>query len=383
MERPNYRRFFKQLVGGKTSQQPLRKYAVWSGATLLILGLLAVCAVSFGGRNSTSATFMRVGSGLASENYSQPAAMPTPAAAAADGVAADAMRSKAYSAESQGAQAVPAGGAAGGPSISGQSQPQPQNKPWDRKIIRTATLQVTVKDVGSSVDRVRLLADQHGGYVFQSDSHADGDYTIATITIQVPTQEFDRIMPELRKLDGQVKKITSENVASSDVTEEYTDLNSQLRNLQATEARVIALQQKADKLEDILTLDQQLRQIQGDIERIQGRLTFISNRSDMSSITVTLNPDKPIVEPTVEPTPEAAKVWDPAAVAQKAWDASLQVLSGVATVAITIGVFLWWLIPIVLIAFVVAVRGRKRSGGAITPSGQQAPPTAPMGEAGA
>ena len=326
-------------------------------------------------------TFSRIGSGFASDSFSQPMAMATAAPAAfgdAAGVVANAGPPVSNSNEAQ-----RTGGAAGSTGQTTQSQPQPQAKPWDRKIIRTATLQVTVKDVGSSVDRVRLLADQHGGYVFQSDSHVDGDYTIATITIQVPTQEFDRIMPELRKLDGQVKKITSENVTSSDVTEEYTDLNSQLRNLQATEARVIALQQKADKLEDILTLDQQLRQIQGDIERIQGRLNFLSNRSDMSSITVTLNPDKPIVEPTVEPTPEPVKGWNPAAVAQKAWEASLQVLSGVATVAITIGVFLWWLIPVVLIAFVVAMRGRKRSGAGVTPPTSPAPPTAPRGEAGA
>jgi hypothetical protein len=252
------------------------------------------------------------------------------------------------------------------------TQPQTPPQPWDRKIIRTATLQLTVKDVVSSVDRVRLLAAQHGGYVFQSDSHQDGDYTIATITIQVPTQEFDHIMPELRKLDGQVKKITSENVSSTDVTEEFTDLQSQLRNLQATEARMLSLQQKAEKLEDILTLDQQLRQVQGEIERIQGRLNFLGNRSELSSISVTLNPDRPLPEPLVEPQP--VKAWDPADVASKAWNASLDLLSKVATVAITVAVFMWWAIPLLLIALMVALRSRRQ------PTGGTPTPPAPLGE---
>lgn len=239
------------------------------------------------------------------------------------------------------------------------TQSQTQSKPWDRKIIRTATLQLTVKDVATGVDKVRLLAAQHGGYVFQSDSHQQGEYAVSSITIQVPTQEFDRIMPELRKLDGQVSKITSENVTSSDVTEEYTDLNSQLRNLQATEARLLALQQKAEKLEDILMLDQQLRQLQGDIERIQGRLNFLNDRSDMSSITVSLSPANLPVSLT---EPQPAKAWDPGEIALRAWNASLEMLSAVGTVAITVGVFLWWAIPVLLVAFVIMQRNRRSAG---------------------
>lgn len=245
-----------------------------------------------------------------------------------------------------------------------------QAKPWDRKIIRTATIQLTVKDVLTSVDKVQLLAAQHGGYVFQSDSHQDGEYTVSSITIQVPTQEFDRIMPELRKLDGQVKKITSENVSSNDVTEEYTDLNSQLRNLQATEARVLALQQKADKLEDILTLDQQLRQVQGDIERIQGRLNFLSNHSDLSSITVSISPDKLPAQPAES---ETAMGWDPGQVAAKAWNASIEMLSGVATVAITVVVFLWWAVPLLLVGLWLASRSRRRTAPAMPPAAMGGP----------
>ncbi len=258
---------------------------------------------------------------------------------------------------------------------------QTQAKSWDRKIIRTATLQLTVKNVTASVDRVQLLAAQHGGYVFQSDSHQDGDHTVSSITIQVPTQEFDRIMPELRKLDGQVSKITSENVSSSDVTEEYTDLGSQLRNLQATEARILALQQKAEKLEDVLTLDQQLRQVQGDIERVQGRLNFLSNHSDMSSITVSLSPIG-LPAPAIEPEP--VKAWDPGQIAIKAWNASLDMLSGIATVAITIAVFLWWAVPMLVVLYVLVMRGRRRAGG--TGRGEStppAPPTSTVGETGA
>ncbi len=226
------------------------------------------------------------------------------------------------------------------------------NKDWDRMIIRTATLQLKVKDVAASMDEVRTLAGAHAGYVTQSDSHQEGDYTVASITMQVPAAEFDNTMSQLRKAG---LKVLNEQSSSSDVTEEYTDLNSQLRNLQATEQRVLALTQKADKIDDILTLDRELREIQGEIERIQGRVNFLSKRTQMSTITVSLYPDVPAVGPTARPV----EGWDPIGIATHAWDASLALLANIGTLVITIAVFLWWAVPLLILTWLFARRNRR------------------------
>lgn len=225
---------------------------------------------------------------------------------------------------------------------------------WDRMIIRTATLQLKVKDVADSLDKVRSLAGTHGGYIASSDSHIEGEYTVATLTLQVPAAQFDDAMNDLRKVG--VKAI-GENVSSSDVTEEYTDLQSQLRNLQATEQRMQALMSRAERIEDILTLDRELRQIQSDIERIMGRTNYLSKRAEMSSITVTLYPEIAPVE-TVVTTEDG---WNPGKIAADAWNASLEMLSNIATVAITVAVFMWWAVPLLLLALWLAVRPRKNT----------------------
>lgn len=224
---------------------------------------------------------------------------------------------------------------------------------WDRMIIRTATLQITVKDVGTSLDQVRSLADANAGYISGSDSRIESDYTVATITMQVPARLFDSVMSKLRAIGV---KVTQENVTSSDVTEEYTDLQSQLRNLQATETRMLTLQQKADKLEDILALDRELRQVQGDIEKIQGRTNFLSKRSEMSTITLSLYPD---IAPA--PVKAAAEGWNPVEIAARAWNSSLLLLSGVVGAAITVAVFMWWAVPLLLLALWLAIRPVRRT----------------------
>lgn len=234
-------------------------------------------------------------------------------------------------------------------------EPKSNAQSWDRMIIRTATISLTVKEVMSAVDRVNSLAGQHGGYVFSSESHEQGEYTYATVTIYVPAQEFDQVIPTLRSLEGQVEKVTSENVTSSDVTEEYTDLQSQLRNLQATEVRMLDLQTKATTLADVMAVDRELRTVEGDIERIQGRLNFLDKRTEMSTITIQFSP---VTAPA--PAPQAEPAWQPFEAAVAAWNSSLDLLSKVGTALIVAGVFLWWAVPLALFSIWIVTRTRKK-----------------------
>jgi hypothetical protein len=220
-------------------------------------------------------------------------------------------------------------------------------------IIRTATLQMQVESVGASMDKVRLVAAARGGYVTQSESRQEGEHLYATLTIQVPTGEFDAAIGELRKLGV---KPPSENITSSDVTEEFTDLQSQLRNLEQTETRIVALMQKAERIEDILNLDRELRTIRGEIERAQGRSNYLSKRAEMSTISISLAPEIAPVQPTISNT----NGWDPGEIALRAWNASLDLLSGIANVLITAGVFLWWTLPLLLIGWLL-LRPRRRT----------------------
>lgn len=222
---------------------------------------------------------------------------------------------------------------------------------WDRMIIRTATLQLRVKDVAASMDEIRGVVGGHAGYVTGSESRQEGDSTVGTMTVQVPAAQFDAAISKLRVLG---LKVLHESVTTSDVTEEYTDLNSQLRNLQATESRILALVGRADQINDILALDRELRGIQGEIERIQGRLNFLGKRAEMSTITISLYPEAVVVEPAATP----AEAWDPVRIATQAWEASLQLLANVGTAVITVAVYLWWLLPLALFAAILLRRTR-------------------------
>jgi PKD repeat protein len=87
-------------------------------------------------------------------------------------------------------------------------------------------------------------------------------------------------------------KVTSENSTSKDVTEEYVDLKAQLGNLEATEAQLLQIMQKADKVEDILKVQQELSRIRGQIEQTRGRMQFLERTTSTSLIEVSLQQAK-------------------------------------------------------------------------------------------
>ncbi|MGI8587938.1 MAG: DUF4349 domain-containing protein [Chloroflexia bacterium] len=325
----------------KTQNSKLRRRRLAAlGVIALVCVLLAAALVRSGARPSATRNISHAETGYAAPGLA--AAAPTVGTASGADMsvpaAADNLIGK--------APAPAGGGASPAPGVA-------QNN-WDRKIIRTGQLDLTVANVESSLAAVRDLAVQNGGFLFSSNSRYDGDDMLATAVIQVPVDAFDSVMSGLRKMGT---KVVSESTTSQDVSEEYTDLNSQVKNLQASELQLRALLGKATTVNDTLQVQNQLSGVQGQIEQLQGRINYLGHHSDLSTITVNLSP-KPIV--AASPPPPPAPGWQPSETASRAWNASLDMLASAGDVLITAFVFLWWLVPLALLAAVFARTRRTR-----------------------
>src|SRR6185437_12892729 len=185
-------------------------------------------------------------------------------------------------------------------------------QPLDRMVIRTAQLAVEVGDIESSLAQVRQIAQHGGGFVSASTTRIekvnDQERTVADLTIQVRSDTVDSTLSALRALG----KVNSESSGSQDVTEEYVDLDSNLRNLQASEAAILKLMDKATRIEDVLSLQRELTNVRSQIERIQGRKRFLERRTDMATIAVSLR-----LPPVEGSRAVVGGAWDPAAVAAR------------------------------------------------------------------
>lgn len=250
-----------------------------------------------------------------------------------------------------------AGGAAQAVTSSDAARSSATTTNWDRKIIRNADLALKVTNVESMLATVRSITDSAGGVVFASSTSFNGDDQIATMTLDIPSGEFDRVVNALRAAPG-VKKVEREAITSQDVTGDYVDLQSQLRNLVATQTRLAALMDKATQLQDVLTLEQELSKVEGQIEQTTGRINYLDKRSSFSRVTLTLSPFVFAAHPSAQPG------FDLANAVHDAWAASLRFTGGILTGLVKAGVFLWWFWPLVVIAARVWHSRRQRRTGA-------------------
>jgi hypothetical protein len=158
----------------------------------------------------------------------------------------------------------------------------------DRMIVRNSNLSLVVLDITKSRDQISQLAVSLGGYVVSSSISGSGHDLTGRISIRVPDGKFEQVISQIR---GLAVKVDNESTSSQDITEEYLDLESRLKNAQATESQYLALLSKASTVQDILSIQDKLSQTRQQIEQIKGRMQYLEQTSAMSLIAVSLSPE--------------------------------------------------------------------------------------------
>lgn len=156
----------------------------------------------------------------------------------------------------------------------------------DRQIIKTGSLELVVDTVERAADEIATIAEMHNGIVTDRNVYeAQGNKKRGNVTIKVPNEQFEVVFSETKAI---ATKVTRDAAQTEDVTERYIDLQAQLKNKQAVEAQYLEVLEQAWKIEDILSVQERLDRTRGEIERLQGQLTYLERRIDMSTITVQL-----------------------------------------------------------------------------------------------
>lgn len=164
----------------------------------------------------------------------------------------------------------------------------------ERLVIRTANLSLVVKDPAISAEAIAAMAEAMGGFVVSTNLYQTsyGDPAVlstqGSITIRVPAERFQEA---LRRLKEDAEEVRVENVSGQDVTQQYTDLQSRLRNLEAAEAQLREIMASATKTEDVLRIFEELRRVREEIEVIKGQIQYFDESAQLSAITVELIPD--------------------------------------------------------------------------------------------
>jgi two-component sensor histidine kinase len=230
--------------------------------------------------------------------------------------------------DSSGGGGATASPAAGTVPASEQAE-QPQQQGSDRLVIRTATQQMLVENVDTVEARIRQIAVAGGGYVLRSESSGEGQERYATITIKVLAERFDDTLTMLSELG----RIEAQQLAGQDVTDEFVDLQSRLRNLRTLEARLLQFLEESTNVEDSLRVSQELSKTQGEIEQTQGRIEYLQKSAEFATITISLR-GNPVVALASESN------WSPVRTARAALQGVIGFGQAIVTLLIIVAVWL-------------------------------------------
>ena len=151
-----------------------------------------------------------------------------------------------------------------------------------RIVVRTVHMALVVSEIQGSMDKVATVAANMGGWTVSSERANDFGGRIA---VRVPAERLDEAIGLVRNVAVAVE---SEITTSEDVTAEYFDSQSRLRNLRATETAMLALLERAPDARDALEIRKTLSEVQEEIEILLGRLKLLEETSAFSLVNVTM-----------------------------------------------------------------------------------------------
>ncbi len=220
----------------------------------------------------------------------------------------------------------------------------------DRKVVRSATISIEADDTRSAHGAILRLVDQAGGFIQSADIANPGqgeDQPRIAMTIRVPA---DSLTQTLESIAGLGSRVVSQSQQGQDVTEEYVDVQARIDNLSALEVELRALlaevrkQPEADPAK-LLQVFNQISDVRGQIEQLQGRRQVLDDLTSLATVDVT-------IAPTPALTPVVAEEWQPLAVAKEALQDLVGALQKAGDVAIRLVVYV---LPIALVVLVVPI----------------------------
>jgi mannose/fructose/N-acetylgalactosamine-specific phosphotransferase system component IIB len=248
----------------------------------------------------------------------------------------------------------------------------------ERMVIKNGNLSIVVLDPPESMDNISKMTEAMGGFVVTANLYnqeIEGGIQVprGSISIRIPAERMNEAMERIKAESSQDP--ISENINSQDVTSEYIDIQSRVKNLEAAEAELTEIMKSANKTEDVLNVYNQLVQIREQIEVNKGQIQYYEQSVALSSISVELIADKAV-------QPLKVGGWQIEGNAKRAVQALINTLQFLVKAIIWIIILILPVLLIIYLVFVLPIslvlrawKRRRRQGKSLEEPGKAKPAT--------
>lgn len=174
---------------------------------------------------------------------------------------------------------------------------------YGNKIIKTAYMSVETYTFDETIQKMQGLLSGMGGYVESSSISGQSLYQdgyirrYAHFEFRVPQKSYDAFIHSV----GELGNVIENTQSGEDISYQYMDTEARLKSLEVQEERLLDILSKAEKIEDVIALEQELSRVRYEIESLQGQLRHWDNLVSFSRVSVDVNEVKEYTEITEEP----------------------------------------------------------------------------------
>ncbi len=173
-----------------------------------------------------------------------------------------------------------------------------------RKRIVNYNLNVETEDFDNLLSALQQRVNFFGGYFENIDTNNGSYYYDKTygsqrysyITIRIPANKAE----EFVNFIGENANITSKGLSSQDITLNYVDTESKRNTYKIELERLLALLEKAETIEDIITLEDRIAMVRYKLESMESQLRTYDNLVDYTQIYLYISEVKQYTEPKPE-----------------------------------------------------------------------------------
>ncbi len=257
---------------------------------------------------------------------------------------------------------------ANSPSAPGQATSQP-----------TTQYLIKALNVGMAMPDTRATANALQSWITATDPKAqsagtsysqDGSQYDVSVTFNVEASLYPQIKSYLTGYAGENKgQLIGLHETVQDVSNDYVDSQSRLANLRVEQTRLQTLMGQAQSISDILTIEQRLTDVEGQIEQIEAHLNLLNGQTTFYSIQIQLTPLSTYVPPITQP-------WNPGVIFHSALTSAQAFGEGLLTLLIWLAVYAVYIIPLCVIIWLIVRFARRRAARLATTTSGAAPPPA-------
>ncbi len=171
----------------------------------------------------------------------------------------------------------------------------PTESKSDEKIIKTVDLTVQTKEYDKYISALTASITANGGYIENSESDMGGYYDsnrYSTYVARIPADNLDAFLTAA----GENGKIVSKTENQQNVTLEYVDLESRISAYKTEKETLTKLLEKAESLENVLSIQERLSEVNYQIESYTAKLRVLANRVSYSTVTLRIREVERVTE---------------------------------------------------------------------------------------